>query len=82
MTFKLRLLKVSTMTKVATHVEFDEQLVVLPAQRPRLVQRRADLHQVRLHLLDAHPDPLIALQRQLNRSMNRSTNSSNTQGNK
>ena len=45
-----------------THVQFGEQFVVFASQLFRFLQCCTHFHEVRLHLLDAHPYPLMTLQ--------------------
>ena len=59
----------TSMRPTQTYVQFVEQLVVFASEGDRLLQGRADLHQVGLHLLDAHTDPFVALKRNDNRTL-------------
>ena len=57
------------------YVEFGEQFVVFPSQLFRFLHCRTHFHQIRLHLLDAYPYPLMTLQ-SIDRSINQSINQS------
>jgi len=62
----------SLTVSAVTYVKLGQQFVMFSPQLFRFFQRRANFHQVRLHLLDAYPYPFVTLHQSINQSINQS----------
>jgi len=59
----------SLTVSAVTYVKLGQQFVMFSPQLFRFFQRRANFHQVRLHLLDAYPYPFVTLHQSINQSI-------------